>query len=368
MTDSLYRFFWENSRYRASVYGVAVAGGTLYGTLGTLGFHKPGHRIEVELAVLLFLGVSIAVIVRHFLRQPTEARTLRGHLQYHAVLRIRSGVVALLILIGAQKVPIASVQAAIVSHRLQSAASAIAPQAAAHLPSDQLQAGFRKVHAIAATSIEYRISADNNVLQEVQNNLRETIEAINSDDRAVRASGVSAFVALIAYARFNSVLLSMQIPSVTIPRGNYLVSPVPLDKGSVWWQGSPEGSTILALANAAPGATFPISHSVVVFNDVNYNSLGLSRPFITADSGSRVVVMNSVIGGAPQQLDGIVWLKVRFENCRVLYNGGPVYLGEVSFQNCQFEAGDDPESQMLLAQVQAAAGQPITLVLGLSAQ
>jgi hypothetical protein len=80
----------------------------------------------------------------------------------------------------------------------------------------------------------------------------------------------------------------------------------------------------------------------------------------------RLLVIDAIFEGGEQKLDSIVWLKMKFKNTQIIYGGGPLYLGDVTFENCQFEFGNDPESQRVLAQIKAAANQPVNLVSGLS--
>ena len=74
---------------------------------------------------------------------------------------------------------------------------------------------------------------------------------------------------------------------------------------------------------------------------------------------------SSLPRSAAQKLGAIVWLNIKFKNSQIIYNGGPLYLGDVTFENCQFQFGIDPESQKVLAQIKAAENQPVTLVSGL---
>ena len=102
----------------------------------------------------------------------------------------------------------------------------------------------------------------------------------------------------------------------------------------------------------------------MVFNAVNFNGFGMGRAFVGTDEESQVVVMNAAIEGAFQKLDSIVWLNIKFKNSKIIYNGGPLYLGDVTFENCQFQFGNDPESQRVLSQVRQAEDKPVTLVSG----
>ncbi len=204
----------------------------------------------------------------------------------------------------------------------------------------------------------------------MKNNLEVTLKAANPGREDVRRSGVAAFIALVAYARFNNVLIAVNAPTVLLPHdqdqtGNYMLSQVPLKNGAVWWQGSTEGSAIFAILDPSLGAVFPISHSSVVFNAVNFNAFGMRRAFVETDDESQVVIMNATIEGATQKLDAIVWLNIKFKNSQIIYSGGPLYLGDVTFENCQFQFGSDTESQKVLIQIKEMGNQPVTLVSGL---
>lgn len=144
-----------------------------------------------------------------------------------------------------------------------------------------------------------------------------------------------------------------------------MISQVPLKNGSIWWQGSAQGNTIFAMPTPSSEPVFPIVHSNVVFNGVNFNGFGMGRSFVGADEESQVVAMNATIEGASQKLDSIVWLNIKFKHSRIIYNGGPLYLGDVTFENCLFKFENDPVSQSVLAQIRAAGEKPVTLASGL---
>jgi hypothetical protein len=214
----------------------------------------------------------------------------------------------------------------------------------------------------------YKIPASPDLVEKVRSNLEETLRSVNPSHEDVRRSGVAAFIALLAYARANNVLISVNVPTVLLPHGetgNYMISQVPLNNGAIWWQGSGQGSTIFAMPNPSSEPVFPVFHSRVFFNAVNFNGFGLRRAFIGTDNESQVVVTNAIIEGATQKLDSIAWLNVKFKDSPIIYSGGPLYLGDVTFENCQFQFGNDAESQKALAQIRAAGNQPVTIVSGL---
>lgn len=64
-------------------------------------------------------------------------------------------------------------------------------------------------------------------------------------------------------------------------------------------------------------------------------------------------------------LDSIVWLNIRFADSEIIYQGGPLYLGNVTFENCQLKFGNDAVSQSVLSQIRSARDKPVTLISGL---
>src|SRR6267143_2440748 len=378
MTNPLYRFFWEDSEFRGWAYALTAAAGILYATVRTMVFHRPERQVAVELFALVLVLNSAAIVLNCLADATRSYSSTYLHLSESYILRtyrlsakVRyGGLVACLILLSAPRLNVSKVQAAIVNKRLERAASSIEPDKTASLPSNQLKSAYQKITSIANTSIEYKIPANSDLVEKVKNNLEVTLKAVNPGREDVRRSGVAAFIALVAYARFNNVLIAVNAPTVLLPHdqdqtGNYMLSQVPLKNGAVWWQGSVQGSTIFGMPEPSAEPVFPVSHSSVVFNAVNFNAFGMRRAFVGTDNESQVVIMNATIEGATQKLDAIVWLNIKFKNSQIIYSGGPLYLGDVTFENCQFQFGSDTESQKVLAQIKEMGKQPVTLVSGL---
>jgi hypothetical protein len=401
MTNPLHRFYWEDSEFRGWAYALIAVAGIAYATTRTLVFHRPERQVAVELCVLVLVLNFVAVALNYLwsressLLSATDIGTVTQQFRHGPLAGLPSvlsstwpppsyyvprtyrlspkvrygGIAACLILLIGPKLSVSKVQAAIVNQRLERAASSVEPDKAAGLSSNQLKTRFQKIASIASASTQYKISANPDVVERVKNNLEETLRSVNPGED-VRRSGVSAFIKLVAYARFNDVLIAVNAPTILIPHdqgqtGNYMLSQVPLKNGAVWWQGSAQGSTIFGMPEPGSEPVFPVSHSSVVFNAVNFNAFGMRRAFVGTDNESQVVIMNATIEGAAQKLDAIVWLNIKFKNSQIIYNGGPLYLGDVAFENCQFQVGSDPESQKVLTQIKTAENQPVTLVSGL---
>jgi hypothetical protein len=364
---SLHRFFWEDSRTRGTTYAFTAVAGIIYATVRTLTFHATERQVEVELVGFLFIS-NFAAVFLYCLRSRKEESKPVSSLAFRLPLLIRyGGLAACIVLFSAPQLSVSTVQAAIVNQRLEMAASSVEPDKALGLSSNQLKTRFQKIASIASTSTQYKIPANPDLVEKVKNNLEETLRSANPGED-VRRSGVSAFIKLVAYARFNNVLIAVNVPTILLPHGetgNSMISQVPLKNGAVWWQGSAQGNAIWAIPDPSLGAVFPVSRSSVVFNAVNFNAFGMRRAFVETDNESQVVIMNATIEGATQKLDAIVWLNIKFKNSQIIYSGGPLYLGDVTFENCQFQFGSGTESQKVLAQIKEMGKQPVTLVSGL---
>jgi|SRR5580692_11656 hypothetical protein len=366
MMDALYRYFWADSKTRRIVYSFSAILGIFYGTLREVVFHKPEPQVCLEIAAVLF-SVNLIAIVVYCLRYIRVADNFLYPANYRLSPLFRyAGIAALIILLGAPKISVSSVQAAIVNRQLEKAASSIEGNKVSGFAFNDLTARFKNIESIANASIRYKIPANPRIVEKVEKTLQQTLKSANTDE--AQRSGVAAFVALVAYARYNELLVVTRLPTILVPHGetgNYLISKVPLQGGAVWWQGSSEGSTVIPVPSSASDPVFPVSRSKVVFNEINFAGFGPKRPFIATDNQSEVVVMNATISEARQKLDSIVWLRIVFQSSVIIYNGGPLYLGDVSFRDCDFQFGNDPESQKVLAQIKQAEDKPVTLVSGL---
>jgi hypothetical protein len=364
MKNSLHSFFWEDSKIRWKVYAVSVIGGTIFAAVRGLYFHKPERQVVPELIGFVLASVLLSVTV-YCLRNAGQhvASILPLTLRLSPMIRF-AGVFACLILLISPRVSVSTVQAAITNQRLEKAAQSLEPQTALSLSNDQLKRRFQKITSIADTSIAYGIRARPELLDRVENNLTATLKSV-SPTEDVRKSGAVAFVSLVAYAHYNHALIALNAPTILLSHGetgNMMLSQVPLTH-TAWWQGSEEGNTVIAIPTSAPGPVFLVSHSTVVFNLINF--MGFGRGFIGTDDQSQIAVMNARVTGASQNLDSIVWLNVNFEGSKIIYHGGPLYLGDVTFKNCLFEFGEDEISRKVLSQIKEAGNSKVTIVSGL---
>lgn len=326
------------------------------------------HYVQILGVILTFVTLLLSVLASWLATSPSNESAIPERAPLLSPIIRYGGLGACLILLIAPRLSVSQVQAAIVNQRLERAALSIEPGKAPALSSNQLKTRFQQIASIANTSTQYKIPANPDLVKKVKNNLEETLKSVNPSREDVRRTGVAAFVALVAYARANNVLLAVNVPTILLPHGetgNSMISQVPLKNGAAWWQGSAQGSTIIGMPEPSSEPVFPVSHSSVVFNAVNFNGFGMRRAFVGTDNESQVVIVNATIEGATQKLDAIVWLNIKFKNSQIIYNGGPLYLGDVTFENCQLQFGSDTESQKVLAQIKEIGKQPVTLVSGL---
>ena len=367
--NRLFEFAFIDRAYRFKAYSLSGTIALICALVGRFSLNRDEKVILRMMAIVVCSLVTLFMLRYIFARKasaPEVSAPAMPSLRYLAlaIAVVLSGFLG----ISAQPKIVSRVQAAIINQRLQKAVSSLEPDKAARLPNTQLKSRFQRVTSIADTSIQYKIPASPDVVEKLKNNLGGTLNAVSPGQEDVRRSGVTAFVALVAYARANNVLLAVNVPTILLPHGetgNSLVSQVPLKNGAGWWQGSPQGNTIIAMPTPISEPVFPISHSSAVFNGVNFNAFGSGRPFVGTDNESQVAVMNATIQAASQKLDSIVWMDIKFQNSRIIYDGGPLYLGNVAFENCQFQFGSDPESQKVLAEIRGAANQPVTIASGL---
>jgi hypothetical protein len=80
-------------------------------------------------------------------------------------------------------------------------------------------------------------------------------------------------------------------------------------------------------------------------------------------SGTSVIADGVLIKDSAQDLAGIYWIRATFENVRVRYHGGPLYLADVTFKNCTFQFGNDPQSEQVRKALLGAEGKPTSLLL-----
>jgi hypothetical protein len=89
-----------------------------------------------------------------------------------------------------------------------------------------------------------------------------------------------------------------------------------------------------------------------------------SRPSqSTANSPENIVVFDVKVNACSQDLQGPRWINDTFNGSYIRYRGGPLSLAGVTFKNCIFAFGDDPESQEARTIIEASKGAPVSLFI-----
>lgn len=79
--------------------------------------------------------------------------------------------------------------------------------------------------------------------------------------------------------------------------------------------------------------------------------------------GENVIVFDMQVYTCAQKLDGPRWINNQFVGSKIEYNGGPLYLADVTFENCRFDFGTDSRSKMALSIISASNGTPVSLLI-----
>ncbi len=87
--------------------------------------------------------------------------------------------------------------------------------------------------------------------------------------------------------------------------------------------------------------------------------LGLAQP----SSAANEYIIDSRINTCAQGLDGPKWINDTFNGSIIEYSGGPLYLADVSFKNCTFKFGTDPNSREALSVISASKGASVSLLI-----
>jgi len=96
----------------------------------------------------------------------------------------------------------------------------------------------------------------------------------------------------------------------------------------------PEPSSKFTFEPPTPGVAFDVAQRNTFANLTLQTNSKDNR--LTACDTCGTVFISTVIRGFSQKLDGITWIDVRFEDCSIEYDGGPLTLANVSFVNCSF--------------------------------
>jgi len=179
------------------------------------------------------------------------------------------------------------------------------------VPIENLQARFQKTNSIVGSALLSAVPVKPMAINPLQSFVRTSLERRATMPESVRTDGLAAFIVLHAYSTFSQD----------------------------WF---------------ANNLNYTFYHDRI--------HAGLEAIVVLPDARNHVVVMDSEIIAGYQDLDWVQWIRTTFENTKIRYHGGDVYLSEASFKNCTFEFGDDLTSQALLRRLQdfQKLQQPVT--------
>jgi hypothetical protein len=93
----------------------------------------------------------------------------------------------------------------------------------------------------------------------------------------------------------------------------------------------------VAFAPPQPGGTmFSFPQSKITFIGGIFTSTSTANSLAGGNVGG-VAFVHSIVKSFSQKLDGITWIDVRFEECLIEYDGGPLLLVDVVFADCSFK-------------------------------
>jgi len=90
---------------------------------------------------------------------------------------------------------------------------------------------------------------------------------------------------------------------------------------------------------------------------------GEAAHFLGLTSKDNFLVFDVRVLACRQHMEWVHWVKDEFVGSTIEYDGGPLYLADVTFTNCTFKFGDNPQSKRALAAITASHGKPVNLLI-----
>jgi hypothetical protein len=163
-----------------------------------------------------------------------------------------------------------------------------------------LQARFQKTSLTIDSALSADIPVERASLVPLESFIRTALQT-RELPKTVRAEGLSAFIHIAGYSTFSKN----------------------------WMEGAP--------------------YSII---NVTIGKFGTAI-VIEESARNRVVVYNSrLFEIGAQNIAWAKWIKTSFEDMKITYYGGDVYLADVTFKNCTFDFDTDKQSLDLLAKLQ----------------
>jgi hypothetical protein len=247
------------------------------------------------------------------------------------------------------------------------------PDAARKIPAAELKTRFQQASYIVNADLQKQVPQKPEVVKQIRNDLDATLKNVPLPPD-VHQAGVIALAHVEGYVVFCSRAFMQGIRGVVfLPKGNMMLAGGGSEKpdlriGAIWNVGQGEDATAFFIAPSYPPPSVFYADAPSVMTDLSILSFGGTRDLaaltLRGDNASALF-FHVVIQGLNQNLAKITWLSVTFRGCIVRYNGEPLYLADVRFENCKFEFGDDPASQKVLSEIKAQGDNPVSLVAGI---
>jgi hypothetical protein len=193
----------------------------------------------------------------------------------------------------------------------------------------ELADNLKEAGTLIDAAFRTRLASSPELLQPIRDSL-ETLRSEPKYNEEVRKAATADLIRLDGYTQFSKALEEGRYPSLQ-----------PL-------QQSLAPSQLSGLMNFRMDCTHPTA-----------GFLNVEPP----ELGDKIFIFNVVVIGCHQTLDHLIWIDTEFKNATITYNGGPLRLADVRFNNCVFEAGNEPESQKILSLLRGLNGNPAVLFI-----
>jgi archaellum component FlaC len=224
------------------------------------------------------------------------------------------------------------------------------PEIARKISPKELKARFQQASYIVNSDLQKQVPQKPDVVKLIRNDLNTTLKNVPLPED-VHQAGVVALAHVQGYVVFCSRAFTQGIRgAVILPEGNMMLagggSETPnLRVGAVWNVGKGQDKTAFIIAPSYPPPSVFYADAPSVMTDLSILSLNWPRDLdaltLRGDNASALF-FHVGIRGLNQNLAKITWLSVTFQNSVVRYNGEPLYLVDVRFENCKFEFGKAP--------------------------
>jgi hypothetical protein len=164
--------------------------------------------------------------------------------------------------------------------------------------------------------------------------------------------------ALYAFAKLT---LNIRLPVVAAPVGELPIHGPVYGRAGVSLTGADRNATkliadfihsprtpgVLLYGGSDMKADALVTHMTVTWSGSNLADAPFFLIRLPEDRIHRVVVFDVTVIDMRQTLDGIIWVGVLFDRCRITYSGGTLQMQDVIFRECEFVAENEHAAQVI---------------------